>query len=73
MVRPATDPITGTTWFDPSDLQGSLMTIVFGIIGIGLLFGAINVARGTVTPLVDDAASAVPGVSAGDGGGIRFD
>lgn len=67
------DPLTDTTWFDSSDLSGTVMTMITGVVGLGFLFTLMAVARSTVVPLVADVLEVIPGVSAGGSGSGDLD
>jgi len=68
-----TDPLTDTTWFDSSNISGTVMTMITGVVGLGFLFTLMAVARSTVVPVVADVLTIIPGVSAGDAGSGDLD
>lgn len=65
MVVEAEDPLTGTTWFDPSDLGGSARVWITAILGITALILVINIARMSVVPAVGGVLGAF-GVPTGE-------
>jgi len=62
------DPLTDTEWVDTSDPSGSIATSIVAVIGLGILFTMMAVARSTVVPVVGDVVSMIPGVDSGTAG-----
>jgi len=67
------DPITDTEWLDTSDPSGSVMTSIVALLGLGVLFTMMAVARATVVPIVGDLVGLIPGVNTGDAGSGDLD
>lgn len=73
MVVEAEDPVTGTKWFDPSNLSGTAMTWVAALLGLTALFLAVGIVQNTLLPMFRSGANALPGVSAGQSDGITIE
>jgi hypothetical protein len=67
------DPLTNTEWVDTSDPSGSVMTSIVALVGLGVLFTMISVARATVVPIVGDLVGMIPGINTGDAGSGELD
>jgi hypothetical protein len=69
------DPLTDTEWVDTDDPSGSITTSIVAVIGLGILFTMMAVARATVVPVVGDVVSMIPGIDSGSAGsgGMDFD
>lgn len=70
MATQIEDPLTGTTWFRSNDVTGSLMTILVAVLGLGILFTIMGIARSTVVPTIESLAGQVPGVNTGGDSGL---
>ena len=71
MVIKAQDPITGTTWFDPSDIGGSGRTMLVASIGVALLLVVVMFGF-RLNRFLSNTVSSVTGGGIGTPTGIQL-